>query len=168
MFNKFYAKLKDIVNFAFNLGENISKPKVVRKVLISLPERFHAKITAIKKSKDIDKIPLTELVGNLQTYELDLTRIGKASKSKSMALKAKSNEIDESFDDEDSKMNSYITRQLKKFMRMPMRKDLIKTESNLVLFNLRAKTEERRILRLAVSTLFSLDQSALDVKVLDT
>ena len=85
-----------------------------------------------------------------------------------MALKAKSNEIDESFDDEDSKMNSYITRQLKKFMRMPMRKDLIKTESNLVLFNLRAKTEERRKLRLAVSTLFSLDQSALDVKVLDT
>ena len=85
-----------------------------------------------------------------------------------MALKAKSNEIDESFDDEDSKMNSYITRQLKKFMRMPMRKDLIKTESNLVLFNLRAKTEEKRILRLAVSTLFSLDQSALDVKVLDT
>ena len=85
-----------------------------------------------------------------------------------MALKAKSNETDESFDDEDSKMNSYITRQLKKFMRMPMRKDLIKTESNLVLFNLRAKTEERRILRLAVNTLFSLDQSALDVKVLDT
>ena len=85
-----------------------------------------------------------------------------------MALKAKSNETDESFDDEDSKMNSYITRQLKKFMRMPMQKDLIKTESNLVLFNLRAKTEERRILRLAVSTLFSLDQSALDVKVLDT
>ena len=34
-----------------------------------------------------------------------------------MALKAKSNEIDESFDDEDSKMKSYITRQFKKFMK---------------------------------------------------
>ena len=33
-----------------------------------------------------------------------------------MALKAKSNEIDESLDDEDSKMKSYITRQFKKFM----------------------------------------------------
>ena len=43
----------------------------------------------IEESKDIDKIPLTELVGNLQTYELGLTRIGKLSKSKSMALKAK-------------------------------------------------------------------------------
>ena len=68
-FDEFYAKLKDIVNSAFNLGETIPEPKIVRKVLRSLPERFHAKITAIKESKDIDKIPLTELIGNLQTCE---------------------------------------------------------------------------------------------------
>ena len=30
-FNKFYAKLKDIVNSAFNLGETIPEPKIVRK-----------------------------------------------------------------------------------------------------------------------------------------
>ena len=116
-FDKFYAKLKDIVNSAFNLRETISEPKIVRKVLKSLLERFHAKITTIEESKDIDSIPLTKLVGNLQTYELGLTRIGKGSKSKSMALKAKSNETDESFDDEDSKMKAYITRQFKKFMK---------------------------------------------------
>ena len=69
-FDKFYAKLKDIVNSAFNLRETIPEPKIMRKVLKYLPERFHAKITVIKESKDIDKIPLTELVGNLQTYEL--------------------------------------------------------------------------------------------------
>ena len=69
-FDEFYTKLKDIVNSAFNFRETILEPKIVRKVLRSLPERFHAKITAIKESKDIDKIPLTELVGNLQTYEL--------------------------------------------------------------------------------------------------
>ena len=34
-----------------------------------------------------------------------------------MTLKAKSSEIDESSDDEDSKMKSYITRQFKKFMK---------------------------------------------------
>ena len=83
----------------------------------SLPERFHAKITAIEESKDIDKIPLTELVGNLQAYELGLTRIGKTSKGKSMTLKAKSSDTDKSSDDEDSKMKSYITRQFKKFMK---------------------------------------------------
>ena len=93
------------------------EPKIVRKVLRSLPERFHTKITAIEESKDIDKIPLTGLVGNLQTYELGLTRIGKSSKSKSIALKAKSSDTDESSDDENSKMKSYITRQFKKFMK---------------------------------------------------
>ena len=116
-FDEFYAKLKDIVNSAFNLGETIHEPKIVRKVLRSLLERFHAKITAIEELKDIDKILLTELVGNLQTYELGLTKIGKSSKSKSMALKAKSSDMDESSYDEDSKMKSYITRQFKKFMK---------------------------------------------------
>ena len=117
LFDEFYAKLKDIVNSAFNLGETILEPKIVRKVLRSLPERFYAKITTIEELKDIDKIPLTELVGNLQTYELGLTRIGKLSKGKSMALKAKSNDTDESSDDEDSKMKSYITMKFKKFMK---------------------------------------------------
>ena len=74
-------------------------------------------ITAIEESKDIDQIPLTELVGNLQTHELGLTRIGKSSKSRSMGLKAKSSDIDESSDDEDFKMKSYIIRQFKKFMK---------------------------------------------------
>ena len=116
-FDEFYAKLKDIVNLAFNFGETITEPQILRKVLRSLPERFHAKITTIEESKDIDKISLTELVGNLQTYELGLTRIGKLGKSKSMALKAKSSDTNEPSNDEDSKMKSYITRKFKKFMK---------------------------------------------------
>ena len=144
-FDEFYAKLKDIVNSAFNLGETILEPKIVRKVFRSLLERFHAKITAIEKSKDIDKIPLTD-VGNLQTYKLGLTRIGKTGKGNSMALKAKSSEIDESSDDEDSKMKSYITRQSKKFMK-------------------NANEKGRRMQRMAVSTLFPQGLSALGVKV---
>ena len=39
-FDEFYAKLKDIVNSAFNLGDHIPEPKIVRNVLRSLPERF--------------------------------------------------------------------------------------------------------------------------------
>ena len=53
------------MNSAFNLGETIPEPKILRKVLKSLPERFHSKITAIEESNDIDKIPLAKLVGNL-------------------------------------------------------------------------------------------------------
>ena len=116
-FDEFYAKLKDIVNSTLNLGETIPEPKIARKVLRSLPERFYTKITMIEESNDLDKIPLTELVGNLQTYELGLTRIKKSSKSKSIALKFKSSDTNESSNDEDSKMKSYITKQFKKFMK---------------------------------------------------
>ena len=76
-FDEFYAKLMDIVNSAFNLGESIADSKIVRKVLRSLPKRFYAKITAIEEVKDIDQLPLTELVGNLQTYEMRLSSMGK-------------------------------------------------------------------------------------------
>ena len=37
VFDEFYAKLKDIVNSAFNLGEKIPESKIVRKILRSLP-----------------------------------------------------------------------------------------------------------------------------------
>ena len=43
--------------------------------------------------------------------------MSKTGKGKSMALKVKSCEIDESFDDEESKIKSYITRQFNKFMK---------------------------------------------------
>ena len=75
--DEFYAKLKDIVNFAFNLGESIAESKIVRKILRSLLERFHAKIIVIEEVKDIDQIPLIELVRNLQTYEMGLGSMGK-------------------------------------------------------------------------------------------
>jgi len=65
LFDEFYVKLKDIVNSAFNLGELIPEPKIVKNILKSLSERFHAKITAIEESKDLESIPLTELIGNL-------------------------------------------------------------------------------------------------------
>ena len=112
LFDEFYAKLKDIVNSTFNLGEQILEPKVVKKILKSLLERFHAKITAIEDSKDLDSIPLTELIGNLQTYELRLARLGKSGKGKNMALKTKNDD-----NDEDTKLKSYITRQFKKFIK---------------------------------------------------
>ena len=116
-FNEFYANLKDIVNSAFYLGEQIPEPKIVKKILRFLLERFHAKIAIIEESKDLDSIPLTELIGNLQTYELGLARVGKGGKGKNVALKTKKNDNDESSDDADAKLKSYIIRQFKKFIK---------------------------------------------------
>ena len=117
LFDEFYAKLKYIVCSALNLGKQIPEPKILRKILRSLPERFYAKIITIEESKDIDTIPLTKLIGNQQTCELGLVRIGKGSKSKNISLKTKNDEEDESSEDEKSKFKSYITRQFKKFIK---------------------------------------------------
>ena len=100
-FDEFYAKLKDIVNSAFNLGECIVESKIVTKILRSLPKRFHAKITTIEEVKDIDQIPLTKLVRNLQTYEMGLGLMGKCGKSRNLAFKGIEEEIEDSEDEDD-------------------------------------------------------------------
>ena len=114
-FDEFYAKLKDIVNSAFNLAEQILEPKIIRKILKSLPERLYAKITVIEESTDLDSIHLIELIGNMQTYEL--ARVGKDGKGKNMGLKTKNDDNDKSSDDEDTKLKSYFTRKFKKFIK---------------------------------------------------
>ena len=70
-FDEFYAKLNDIVNFAYNLGEIYDQPKIVRKILRSLIEEFRPKVIAITESKDVDSISIDELVRSLQSYKLD-------------------------------------------------------------------------------------------------
>ena len=103
-FDEFYAKLNDIVNFAFNLDEVYHQPKIVRKILRSLIEDFRPKVTTITESKDVDSIPADELVGSLQSYEFDLP---KTSESKYMALK-----IVDDVEDCGLMMNSHLLRLL--------------------------------------------------------
>ena len=62
-FDEFYAKLNNIVNSAYNLGEIYDQPKIVRKILRSLTENFRPKMTAIIESKDVNSILVNELVG---------------------------------------------------------------------------------------------------------
>ena len=69
-FDSFYSKLNEVVISKFNLGEKTEDSKVVQKILRSLLESFHAKVTAIEESKDLDEIKVQELIGSLQTYEI--------------------------------------------------------------------------------------------------
>ena len=114
-FDEFCAKLNDIVNSAYNLGEIYDQPKIVRKVLRSLTEDFRPKVTAITESKDVDSILVDELVGSLQFYELDLP---KTSKSKSMALKSVDDVEVNGFDDELSATEiAYLAKNFRNFLR---------------------------------------------------
>ena len=119
-FDEFYAKLIDIVNSIFNLGEIYDQPKIVRKILRSLTEDFRPKVTAITESKDMDSIPVDELVGSLQSYELDLP---KTTKSKSMALKSVDDVEGGGFDDELSVTEiAYLAKNFRNFLRNSNRK----------------------------------------------
>ncbi|XP_022862783.1 uncharacterized protein LOC111382965 [Olea europaea var. sylvestris] len=94
-FDEFYAKLNDIVNSSFNLGEKILESKIVRKVLRSLPERFRPKVIAIEESKDLDTVKIEELIGSIQTYELTISQ---PKKNKSIVLNTVGEEESESSD----------------------------------------------------------------------
>ena len=114
-FYEFYAKLNDIVNSAYNWGEIYDKPKIVRKILRSLIEDFRPKVTAVTESKDMDSIPIYELVGSLQSYELDLP---KTSKSKSMALKSVDDVDVSGFDDElFATKIAYLAKNFRNFLK---------------------------------------------------
>ena len=114
-FDEFYTKLNDIVNSAYNLGEIYDQPKIVRKILRSLTEDFRPKVAVITESKDVDSIPVDELVGSLQSYELDLP---KSSKSNSMALKSVDDVEVSGFDDELSATEiAYLAKNFRNFLR---------------------------------------------------
>ena len=119
-FDEFYAKLNDIVNSAYNFGDIYDQPKIVRKILRSLTENFRPKVTTITESNDVDSIPVNELVGSLQSYELDLP---KTSKSKSMALKSVDDVEVSGFDDKLSTIEiAYLAKNFRNFHKNNNRK----------------------------------------------
>ncbi|XP_058222995.1 uncharacterized protein LOC131332716 [Rhododendron vialii] len=92
-FDSFVTKLSDIVNSFHALGEPIPNLKVCRKVLRSLPERFRAKVVAIEESDKVDDILFEELVGKLQTFELNhLSKKPTLKPNKSIAFKSSKEE----------------------------------------------------------------------------
>ena len=102
------------------MGEIYDQPKIVRKILRSLTEDFRPKVTAITESKDVDSILIDELVGSLQSYELDLP---KTSKSKSMALKSVDDVDVGGFNDELSTTEiAYLAKNFRNFLRNNNRK----------------------------------------------
>ena len=85
------------------------------KILRSLIEDFKPKVTVITESKDVDFILVDDLVGSLQSYELDLP---KTNKSKSMVLKSVDDVDDNGFDDELSSIEiAYLVKKFRNFLR---------------------------------------------------
>ena len=116
-FDSFYGKLNEMMIGKFNLGEKMEDSKIVRKILHSLSKSFHAKVTAIEESKDLDEIKIQELISSLQTYELSLPS---QRKSKSLTLKTVNERLEaqDSLDeDEVEKDMAYLAKNFCKLLK---------------------------------------------------
>ncbi|XP_019150550.1 PREDICTED: uncharacterized protein LOC109147343 [Ipomoea nil] len=91
---QFSARVLSIYGDAFNLGEPIPEHRIVKKVLRSLPGRFQMKVTAIQENKDLNTYRLSDLIGNLQTYELEMLQNQK-NNGKGIALQSRQEENSE-------------------------------------------------------------------------
>ena len=65
-----YSRFTHVTNELKSLGKSFTTEELVRKILRFLPRSWEAKVTASQEAKDMKKIILDELIGNLQTYEL--------------------------------------------------------------------------------------------------
>ena len=66
---EYFDKLLIMVNKIRLLREELPDKRIVVKVLVSLLERFDAKISSLEDSRDLTKISLIELMNSMQTQE---------------------------------------------------------------------------------------------------
>ncbi|XP_070013120.1 uncharacterized protein [Nicotiana sylvestris] len=104
-----------IINELHSLGEIIPTNKLVRKILSVLPGSWESKSNDITKAKDLQKLTIDELIGNLKTYEIkrkkDLER-RECKKEKDMVLKDANNDSCSNESDME-----YLTRRFQKLIR---------------------------------------------------
>ncbi|GJV36202.1 hypothetical protein Tco_1408679 [Tanacetum coccineum] len=77
-----FSRFNTIITSLKALDESFSSRNHVRKFLRALPSKWRPKVTAIEESKDLSKLSLDELVGNLKVYEIVLEKDLEIAKNK--------------------------------------------------------------------------------------
>ncbi|GJW50663.1 hypothetical protein Tco_0092014 [Tanacetum coccineum] len=119
-----FARFNTNITILKALDEGFSSKNYVRKFLRALHPKWHAKVTAIKESRDLTSLSLDELIGNLKVYEAIIKEDsemvkGKREQNRSLALKAKKESSDEDSSTSDSEDEEYAmaVRDFKKFFK---------------------------------------------------
>ncbi|CAM8885104.1 unnamed protein product [Rhodiola kirilowii] len=113
----FNTRVLDISNEAFALGEPMSEEKLVRKMLRSLTKRFAMKALAVKEANDVKTMRLDELMGSLQTHEMDMNQENQLVKDKGIALKAEVSSVSDKMGDLAEQQLAMFAKNFGKFMR---------------------------------------------------
>ncbi|KAH9762390.1 hypothetical protein KPL70_000794 [Citrus sinensis] len=112
-----YTRFTDIVNTLGALGKTFSNSEKVKKIIRSLPKEWRQKKTAIKEAKDLNVLPIDDLIGSLISYEEDLAaEKGHEEKKKNIALKASKRESDEESEMDDEEL-AMLARRFRKFYK---------------------------------------------------
>ena len=112
-----FDRFNDFLNGLKALGKTYSNSKLVRKVLRALPKSWASKKDAILEAKDLNNLPLEELLRSLLTHEMGLQEDekqgSKNDKRRGLALKSKmidDSEVEEGSDSDDEEMAMYARR----------------------------------------------------------
>ncbi|GAV84631.1 UBN2 domain-containing protein, partial [Cephalotus follicularis] len=97
----------NITNSLQDLDKTYSNSEMVRKIPRCLPRAWMPKVTAIEEAKDLNALPLEDLLGSLMTHELSILKRDDVEEKekrnkKVVALKSSTNE--ESEDDSDEEL----------------------------------------------------------------
>ncbi|GAV64971.1 zf-CCHC domain-containing protein/UBN2 domain-containing protein, partial [Cephalotus follicularis] len=128
-----FTRFTNITNALQALDKVYTNSEMVRKILRCLPRIWMPKVTAIEEAKDLNTLPLEDLLGSLMTHELSILKTDdeeeterKKKKNKVIALKSTTNE---ETDNESDQELALITRKFRKFLeskkkvgRKPFRK----------------------------------------------
>ncbi|KAH9697997.1 hypothetical protein KPL71_023833 [Citrus sinensis] len=112
-----YTRFTDIVNTLGALGKTFSNSEKVKKIIRSLPKEWRQKRTAIEEAKDLNVLPIDDLIGSLISYDEDLAaEKGHEEKKKNIALKASKRESDEESEMDDEEL-AMLARRFRKFYK---------------------------------------------------
>ncbi|XP_070037114.1 uncharacterized protein [Nicotiana tomentosiformis] len=103
-----------IINELHSLGEVIPRNKLVKKILSVLPGSWKITVNVIIEAKDLQKLTIDELIGNLKTCEMKKKKDHKRKenkKDKNLVLKVDNN--DSSGEDADM---AYLTKRFQKMV----------------------------------------------------
>ncbi|CAO2830911.1 unnamed protein product [Amaranthus hypochondriacus] len=86
----YFSRVIEIVNQMKSYGENISDEKIVKKILLTLTEKYDDIVAIIEETKDLSKISVEQLMGSLESHEQRKNRHND-EESEETALQAKFN-----------------------------------------------------------------------------
>ncbi|GJR14048.1 zf-CCHC domain-containing protein [Tanacetum coccineum] len=118
-----FARFNTIITSLKALDDGYSSKNYVRNFLRALHPKWRAKVTTIKKSKDLTSLSLDELIENLKVHEMIIKKDSEIVKAKgerkSLALKAKKESSDKECLTFKSEDEEYViaVRDFKKFFK---------------------------------------------------